>query len=150
MNREDLVKVNTRQDGFRRAGVAWHGESIVPLAEFTDAQWEAIKAEPVLVVSEVSADEFDGWLEQNGQSTEPATDEEVDDVTAARPDDLAEAERQIAAAIQGLDREDKTKWTKGIKGWGSKPDARVLTEILGWEVSAKERDKVWDNIKDDI
>ena len=66
MNKNDLIKVSARQDGFRRAGCAWHGETIVPLDKFTDDEWEAIKAEPMLIVTEVTtAEVLDGSVEKN-------------------------------------------------------------------------------------
>ena len=67
-----------------------------------------------------------------------------------RPQDNAAAKQKIIDAINSLDREDESKWTKGIFGKGRKPDARVLTELLGWEVSAKERDQIWEEIGADF
>ncbi|MGA0610563.1 HI1506-related protein [Caldimonas sp. KR1-144] len=48
------LKVISRRDSFRRAGFEFTGEAkTLPLDELTDDQVEALKAEPLLVVSEV-------------------------------------------------------------------------------------------------
>lgn len=50
------LKVTAKRDGFRRAGRAWKGETIVPADKFSKAQIAALKAEPNLVVEEVADD----------------------------------------------------------------------------------------------
>lgn len=43
--------------GFHRAGRYWPRQGVeVARAEFTDEQWAAIEAEPLLTVSEITAD----------------------------------------------------------------------------------------------
>lgn len=49
----------------------------------------------------------------------------------------------IVAAIQTLDPDNRDQFTQG-----GKPDATVLTEHLGWQVSAAERDEAWTAIKE--
>lgn len=57
----------------------------------------------------------------------------------SRPEDKAARLLVIKKTIDGLDKDDETKWTKN-----SKPDATVLTELLGWAVSAAERDAAFE------
>lgn len=58
--------------------------------------------------------------------------------SAGPPTDPKAREQAIRDAIGGLDKNDTAHWTKS-----GAPDATVLTEKLGWAVSAKERDAVW-------
>ncbi len=56
-----------------------------------------------------------------------------------RQRDDPEARRAaIKATIAQLDLSDPTHVTEG-----GKPDATVLSDLLGWKVSAKERDEAW-------
>lgn len=54
-----VLQVITKRDGFRRAGRAWSGTTTVPLDELTEAQYEQLTAEPMLVtlLLEVPADQ---------------------------------------------------------------------------------------------
>ena len=45
---------------------------------------------------------------------------------------------QVAGAIAGLDPDDKAHFTKS-----GKPDAKALSEVVGFSVSAKARDAAW-------
>jgi hypothetical protein len=48
------LRVTTKRDGFRRAGIEWNGTTTVPLSELSADQAEAIKAETtMLIVDEV-------------------------------------------------------------------------------------------------
>jgi hypothetical protein len=48
------LRVTTKRDGFRRAGIEWTGTTTVPLSELSADQAEAIKAETtMLIVDEV-------------------------------------------------------------------------------------------------
>lgn len=47
------LRVATKRDGFRRAGIEFTGSTTLPLSDLTPEQVEAIKAEPMLVVDEV-------------------------------------------------------------------------------------------------
>jgi hypothetical protein len=51
------LRVTTRKDGFRRAGRAWHGVTEIDSATLTPAQIAALKAEPMLLVEEISPPE---------------------------------------------------------------------------------------------
>ncbi|MGY6270826.1 HI1506-related protein [Achromobacter denitrificans] len=43
------LKVIPKIDGFRRAGRAFAGETVIPLSELTDEQFEQLTTEPQLV-----------------------------------------------------------------------------------------------------
>ncbi len=47
------LRIVSKQDGFRRAGVAHHGTQTYSLDHFSDAELAALKAEPMLVVDTV-------------------------------------------------------------------------------------------------
>lgn len=51
-----FVKVLSQKDGFRRAGRGW--STTEQVAEVTEEEFEALQAEPVLAVAEISAEEF--------------------------------------------------------------------------------------------
>ncbi len=51
------LQVTAKRDGFRRAGIEFNGTNTLPMSELTEDQVEAIKAEPMLVVTEVDIDE---------------------------------------------------------------------------------------------
>ena len=53
-------------------------------------------------------------------------------------DDPGGRRATIKAAIEQLDLSDQTHVTED-----GKPDATVLSDLLGWQVSARERDAVW-------
>lgn len=55
-----------------------------------------------------------------------------------RPAGKRERLAAIRKAAAGLDPNDPAHFTKI-----SKPDATVLTELLGWQVTARERDEAW-------
>lgn len=50
------LRVATKRDGFRRAGIEFTGTTVLPLSELSEEQVEAIKAEPMLVVDEVDVE----------------------------------------------------------------------------------------------
>ena len=54
------------------------------------------------------------------------------------PDEPEARRDAIKAAIEQLNLSDPTHVTED-----GKPDATVLSDLLGWQVSAKERDAVW-------
>lgn len=60
------LRVFAKQDGFRRAGRAWSGETVVPLSELTDEQIEQLENEPKLVVIETELQ-----AEETPQAGEP-------------------------------------------------------------------------------
>lgn len=60
-----VLQVISKRDGFRRAGREWHGTTTVEREELTDEQLAQLKAEPMLVVLELGAqDEPLVWSER--------------------------------------------------------------------------------------
>lgn len=47
------LRVVAKVDGFRRAGRPWEGTTVVPYADLTAAQVEALQGESMLIVDEV-------------------------------------------------------------------------------------------------
>jgi hypothetical protein len=47
------LRVVAKVDGFRRAGRAWEGTTVVPFADLTAEQVDALKSESMLIVDEV-------------------------------------------------------------------------------------------------
>ena len=58
------------------------------------------------------------------------------------PNEPAARRAAIKATIEQLDLSDPTHATED-----GKPDATVLSDLLGWQVSAKERDDAWAEIE---
>jgi len=58
------------------------------------------------------------------------------------PSDAQERRAAITEAIRRLDTTDPTHMTEG-----GKPDATVLSDLLGWRVSAEERDAAWEEVQ---
>jgi hypothetical protein len=58
------------------------------------------------------------------------------------PNDRETRRAAIKATIEQLDLSDQTHVTED-----GKPDATVLSDLLGWLVSAKERDDAWAEIE---
>jgi hypothetical protein len=48
------IKITSKKDGFRRAGLTHSGTVVYPDEAFTDEQLKTLKAEPLLVVEETS------------------------------------------------------------------------------------------------
>ena len=61
---------------------------------------------------------------------------------AKPPNDRETRRAAIKATIEQLDLSDQTHVTED-----GKPDATVLSDLLGWQVSAKERDDAWAEIE---
>ena len=62
--------------------------------------------------------------------------------TSGPPSDPEGRREAIKATIAQLDLSDPTHVTED-----GKPDATVLTDLLGWKVSAKERDDAWAEVE---
>jgi hypothetical protein len=55
-----MIRITTKREGFRRAGVAHFGSRDYPEGTFTAEQLDALYAEPMLVVDEVDVPDFEG------------------------------------------------------------------------------------------
>jgi len=75
----------------------------------------------------------------------PPSDDNVVALTGSKPAPENQDERinQIQAAIIGLEKKIEANWTKD-----GTPDAKTLTERLGWKVSAAERNQAWMELQD--
>ncbi|QXN72629.1 hypothetical protein RCZAHN_20 [Rhodobacter phage RcZahn] len=78
-------------------------------------------------------------LEPEAPVTDPTTtdpDDEDDDTSggATEPTDPAERQEAIIAAAAELDPDDESNYTQA-----GLPDARALSKVLGWTVTAEER-----------
>ncbi|MDP6622794.1 MAG: hypothetical protein QF754_11070 [Alphaproteobacteria bacterium] len=62
--------------------------------------------------------------------------------TSGPPSDPEGRREAIKATIAQLDLSDPTHVTED-----GKPDATVLSDLLGWKVSAKERDDAWAEVE---
>lgn len=62
-----------------------------------------------------------------------------DDANDKEPPAPSVTEAQIVAAIGELDPANSEQWTKG-----NKPKTDVLTDLLGTDISAAERDAAWE------
>jgi len=99
-------------------GEQYHPNTENNVIELTDKQAKPLLDESVIgLINEIDGSEVPGTIEQT------------------KPENEAAVLHAIRRVIEGLDVTDKTKWTKA-----NKPDANVLTELLGWSVSAAERD----------
>jgi hypothetical protein len=72
------------------------------------------------------------------RKTGPVEEPEVEQEEApdGRPADKQQRLAAIRAAVDKLDPDDESHFTRT-----GKPDARALSEILGWQVTAEERDE---------
>ena len=61
-----------------------------------------------------------------------------------RPTNKRDRLAVISEAIRSLDPDDEAHFTEG-----GKPDANVLSDRLGWRVTARERDEAWEAMRGD-
>lgn len=95
---------------------------------------------------------YDGEIPKSYLPIEPTVEDADPDTPPEEPaEDLIEEPAEgsdarfdaIVAAIQELDPDNQDQFTQN-----GKPDATVLTEHLGWRVSATERDEAWEAIQE--
>lgn len=48
------LRITSRIDGFRRGGIAHHGTTDHPLSAFSEAQLQQLRAEPALIVQDIT------------------------------------------------------------------------------------------------
>ena len=58
------------------------------------------------------------------------------------PEDVAERLEAIKGAIAQLDRENPEHFTKG-----GKPQVEAIEAVLGWNITAAERDAAWESMQ---
>lgn len=59
-----MIRITSKKDGFRRAGVAHVGTKLWPDGKFTPEQLAVLKAEPNLIVDEVAEEAPAGKAEK--------------------------------------------------------------------------------------
>lgn len=113
---------------FFRCGI-WFTSAWQKLADVDAATAKRLRAEQML---EVSTTEPEGFaLEQEDESP---TKSNSGDNSPADPE-LGQRLLAIRDAISKMDREDEALWTSG-----GKPKTEAISAMLGWNVSAVERD----------
>lgn len=132
------VRINQRKkvESFFRCAIkfsrAWQ-----TLEEVDEATARRLKEEQMLEVSETKPDDLeDDASAGDSATTSSATGSGAGTSSAVKPTDEADVLADIKAAIDGLDLTDTSLFT----GAG-KPKTEVLSELLGWTVTAAERDK---------
>ena len=126
---DDHVLIIRHKDGFRRCGMAHAaGPTVYDPGRWTEGELARFEADATFTVTrgdvEASSDGNDGSGKGGEKKPEPS--------------DPAARQAAITAAIGLLDSNHEANWTKS-----GQPDATALTEIVGWQVSAKERSEAW-------
>lgn len=121
-----FLRITAKRAGFRRAGLA-HPDTPVDhkLADFTDEQVKALKAETMLIVSEVE-----------GKATQAAPAANASPGGDA-PKGL-EREAAILDAVRGLETENPKHFTKG-----GEPKVEAIEAAAGFQISGDERNGAW-------
>lgn len=111
-----MISITSRQDGFRRAGMAHPlGETKYPDDSFTDEQLETLEEEPMLVVKRP----IDLILGPHSKSRVIAMDKAL----------------AMAIACLDPDRSNKADWTRS-----GMPQVKAMSDIMGEDISAAMRD----------
>lgn len=125
-----LMVVSRQPNGYRRAGLAFNkGDNPLSLAELSDEQVAAIKADTRLKVFETSM-----AVDSPGSLDIPNSDPSLtstDTTTASVPLSFAEA-------IAKLDKANNEHFTSS-----GKPQCSALEALMGQPISAAERDAQW-------
>lgn len=124
-----LMVVSRQPNGYRRAGLAFNkGDNPLSLAELSDEQVAAIKADTRLKVFETSM-----AVDSTGSLDIPNGDPSLtsQDTTAPVPLSFAEA-------IAKLDKANNEHFTSS-----GKPQCSALEALMGQAISAAERDAQW-------
>lgn len=124
-----ILRITSKRAGFRRGGLAHPAEAVDHArSRFTEEQIAELKAEPMLVVEEISA----------GKQSGKAPDESARKVPEISREDL------LRKAMRDLDSETQPTAFTG----SGKPKTEILQEMTGLEtVSAKERDALWAEVQ---
>lgn len=107
------------------------GEQYHPDTENNTIELSAKQAQPLLDVAAISA--IKGAQAPSDKDGEPSN---VVPINNAPPEDKAQQLEDIKRAINGLAVDDEANWTKDKKA-----DTKVLSQSLGWKVTAAQRDE---------
>ncbi|NHZ48593.1 HI1506-related protein [Nitratidesulfovibrio liaohensis] len=67
-----MIRITSKRDGFRRAGMAHSGTRDYPAGTFTDEQLEALTGESMLVVDEVDVPDLSDATDADAKPASPA------------------------------------------------------------------------------
>ncbi|MBN4063475.1 hypothetical protein JYT79_01705 [Cardiobacterium sp. AH-315-I02] len=107
------ISITVKQPGFRRAGRAWTGTTVIERSELSDAQYNALSNDPMFDIEE----------HQDANDNDPIINE-------------------LQNAIKQLDPEDSALWTSR-----GKPELKILQQITGINITAKQRDAAFTLLK---
>lgn len=133
------IRITSKRDGFRRAGRS-HSRTptIYEANAFTKEELEVLRAEPMLTVEGIVAEEKEQSPppppENTGANGDASTDASNDGENGKEVPD-------IVTAILGLDKADKKLWTAS-----GAPHVRAIEAAIGRQITADERDAAWEAI----
>lgn len=161
-------------NGFWRCGVHHPAKAIDhPIDAFTDDQVAILEAEKKLTVQRVEVEDApadpppapdtdpptdpdpvpgaEGETDAKGAAdagSSAGLDPDTVTTSASRPTEAGEALAAIKAAIAGLDRDDPSG-LEHPEWWTAtgKPKTEAVETVLGWQISAAERDAVWAEVE---
>ena len=125
-----MIRITSKQSGFRRCGVAHPAQPTDhPTDHFSKKEIEILKAEPMLMVTEV--EDKTSAQTQTGTKSGSSGNEKT-------PAELA----AIGEAIGKVAKDDLSKWTKKGKG---RPTTEAIEDKMEGEVQVKpaEADAAW-------
>jgi len=135
-----MIRIRSKQDGFRRCGVAHSREPVeYPDDRFSKAELKSLKSEPMLVVEEIE-DKAKTEAPKKKDTEKKGSEKKPEEPKKERPTDEGQAEEAIIAAMQQI----LTSGENLISG--GRPDVKAVEEILGWQISAKERDALMEKL----
>ncbi len=110
------------------------GETYHPDTENNTIELSAKQAQPLLDVAAISA--IKGAQKPSDKGDQDSEPSNVVPINNAPPEDKAQQLEDIKRAINGLAVDDEANWTKDKKA-----DTKVLSQLLGWKVTAALRDE---------
>lgn len=156
------IRITSKRDGFRRAGRSHSRTPTIHEADaFTMEELEVLRAEPMLTVEGIVAEEKEQspppppGPENNGKGADTNTDATSDgdegngdNAGSGSSNDGEQGENgvelsDIVMVILGLDKANPKLWT----GDGS-PQVRAIEAVLGRQITAGERDAAWVEVRE--
>ncbi|WP_435626977.1 hypothetical protein [Candidatus Ferrigenium straubiae] len=124
------VHPKSGQTKFFRCGIGFTKEW--QKVEVDAATEKRLKEEQMLEVSETEPEGYSAGQQDAGQGNAPVV-----------PTDPAERIAAIKDAIGKLDKADAALWTNS-----GMPKVPAISAVIGWEITAAERDAAWAEIQD--
>jgi hypothetical protein len=137
MSNQDLVKVEVIRgvldNGKEQCGVGcclhMHRNEAVTLSEGRDPVVRIVTTMPVSKPESAAPSNVAPLPPKKAPAEQPAA--------PVAPEDPAVRMTAIKAAIESLDKADKSLWLKD----GVTPDVKAIESVLGWNITAAERDE---------